>query len=100
MTSLLQMTGRCSISWASSSAEKPAIGTTGEKGPKGPGPKDPKPKGPDPCATASSSLRLCSHFFVAASVGPSASYVRRSTWMAKGSGIGDLGGGQLRYLRQ
>ena len=73
MTSLLQMTGRCSISWASSSAEKPAIGTTGEKGPKGPGPKDPKPKGPDPCATASSSLRLCSHFFVAASVGPSAS---------------------------
>ena len=24
------------MSWASSSAEKPAIGTTGEKGPKGP----------------------------------------------------------------
>ena len=66
------------MSWASSPVEIPAIGTTGEKGPKGPGPKDPSPKGPDPCATASSSLRLYSHFFVAASVGPSASYVRRS----------------------
>ena len=79
MTSLLQTTESCSMSWASSPVEIPAIGTTGEKGPKGPGPKDPSPKGPDPCAAASSSLRLYSHFFVAASVGPSASYVRRST---------------------
>ena len=88
------------MSWASSPAEKLAIGMTGEKGPKGPGPKDSSPKGPDPCATASSSLCLSSHFFVAASVGPSASYVRRQhTWMAKCSGVGDLRGGQLRYPR-
>ena len=72
------------MSWASSSAEKPAIGTTREG-----------PKGPDPCATASPSLCLCSHFFVAASVGASASCVSRNTWMAagKGSEISDLEGG-------